>query len=210
MKQFFIDSLAFTTLFSSLLVITSKNPVIAVVFLISVFCNAAGYLILTGINFLGISYIVVYVGAITVLFLFVIMLLNINLEEIVEVGNQYTKNIPLAFSIAFLFVYEFFNILPFLNVYLISSLFNFLSNLNSVLFSTTSVSQIYTKVQIAITPIIADTSIINFTQIEALGHILYTYASVWLIVTSLILLLSMIGPIFLHVKSNKTNNNTIS
>lgn len=178
MKQFFIDSLAFTTLFSSLLVITSKNPVIAVVFLISVFCNAAGYLILTGINFLGISYIVVYVGAITVLFLFVIMLLNINLEEIVEVGNQYTKNIPLAFSIAFLFVYEFFNILPFLNVYLISSLFNFLSNLNSVFFSTNSISQIYTKVQIAITPSIADTSIINFTQIEALGHILYTYASV--------------------------------
>ena len=210
MKQFFIDSLAFTTLFSSLLVITSKNPVIAVVFLISVFCNAAGYLILTGINFIGISYIVVYVGAITVLFLFVIMLLNINLEEIVEVGNQYTKSLPLAFSIAFLFVYEFFNILPFLNVYLISSLFNFLSNLNSVLFTTTSISQIYTKVQIAISPIIADTSIINFTQIEALGHILYTYASVWLIVTSLILLLSMIGPIFLHVKSNKTNINTIS
>ena len=79
MKQIFIDILAFTTLFSCLLVITSKNPVISVVFLISVFLNAAGYLILTGINFLGISYIIVYVGAITVLFLFVIMMININL-----------------------------------------------------------------------------------------------------------------------------------
>lgn len=178
MKQFFIDSLAFTTLFSSLLVITSKNPVISVVFLISVFVNAAGYLILTGVNFVGISYIVIYVGAITVLFLFVIMLLNISLEEIIEVGSQYTKNIPLAFSIAFLFVYEFFNILPFFNVYLLSSLFNFLTNINSFLFTTSLNSQLYNEVSIAINPIIADTYIINFTQIEALGHILYTNSAV--------------------------------
>lgn len=122
MKQFFIDSLALTTLFSSLLVITSKNPVISVVYLISVFINAAGYLILTGVHFLGISYIVIYVGAITVLFLFVIMLLNINLEEIVEVGNQYTKNIPLAFTITFLFIYILVNLLPSFNVSIFSTL----------------------------------------------------------------------------------------
>ena len=180
MKQFFIDILAFTTLFSSLLVITSKNPVISVVFLISVFCNAAGYLILTGINFLGISYIIVYVGAITVLFLFVIMLLNINLEDIVDVGTQYSKNLPLALSIAFLFVYEIFNILPFTfnDISILSSLFNFLTNFNSVLFSTASTNYFYNEVQMAINPIIADTAIINFTQIEALGHVLYTYAAV--------------------------------
>ena len=205
MKQFFIDILAFTTLFSSLLVITSKNPVISVVFLISVFCNAAGYLILTGINFLGISYIIVYVGAITVLFLFVIMLLNINLEDIVDVGTQYSKNLPLALSIAFLFVYEIFNILPFTfnDISILSSLFNFLTNFNSVLFSTASTNYFYNEVQMAINPIIADTAIINFTQIEALGHVLYTYAAVWLIVCSIILLLSMIGPIILHVKQPK-------
>ena len=180
MQQFFIDLLAFTTLFSSLLVITSKNPVIAVVFLISVFMNAAGYLILTGINFLGVAYIVVYVGAITVLFLFVIMLLNINLEEIVDVGTQYSKNLPLAFSIALLFVYEVFNILPFTfnNISIISSLFNYITNFNSILFSNAFINSFYNEVQIAINPIIADTSIINFTQIEALGHVLYTYAAV--------------------------------
>ena len=59
MKNLFIDILAFATLFSSVLVITSKNPVIAVIFLISVFVNAAGYLILLGIGFIGISYIIV-------------------------------------------------------------------------------------------------------------------------------------------------------
>ena len=61
MKNFLIDLLAFSALFSSVLVITSKNPVIAVIFLISVFVNAAGYLILLGIGFIGISYIIVYV-----------------------------------------------------------------------------------------------------------------------------------------------------
>jgi NADH-ubiquinone oxidoreductase chain 6 len=61
MKNFLIDILAFITLLSSVLVITSKNPVIAVIFLISVFVNAAGYLILLGLGFIGISYIIVYV-----------------------------------------------------------------------------------------------------------------------------------------------------
>ena len=79
MKNILIDVLAFGTLLSSVLVITSKNPVIAVIFLISVFVNAAGYLILLGVGFIGISYIIVYVGAITVLFLFVIIMINIKL-----------------------------------------------------------------------------------------------------------------------------------
>lgn len=61
MKNFLIDILTFNTLISSVLVITSKNPVIAVIFLISVFVNAAGYLILLGVGFIGISYIIVYV-----------------------------------------------------------------------------------------------------------------------------------------------------
>ena len=178
MKQFFIDSLAFTTLLSGLLVITSKNPVLSIVFLISVFVNAAGYLILTGVNFVGISYLLIYVGAITVLFLFVIMLLNINLEEITEVGSQYTKNIPLAFTIAFIFVYEIFNIFPFTfnDISILSSLFNLLNSI-FFLFSTASSNSFYNEVQLAINPLIADTSLISFTQIEALGLYLYTYSA---------------------------------
>ena len=113
MKNFLIDILAFAALFSSVLVITSKNPVIAVIFLISVFVNAAGYLILLGIGFIGISYIIVYVGAIAVLFLFVIMMINIKLTDILEICSQYTKNIPLALAISGLFLYEIFKLLPY-------------------------------------------------------------------------------------------------
>ena len=65
-------------------------------FLISVFVNVAGYLVLLGIGFLGISYIIVYVGAIAILFLFVIMMLNIQLAELSAVGSEYTQSLPPA------------------------------------------------------------------------------------------------------------------
>ena len=82
MTTLFINIFAFGTLLSSIFSITSKNPVISVIFLISTFVQAALYLILIGINFVGISYIVIYVGAIAVLFLFVIMMINIKLTDI--------------------------------------------------------------------------------------------------------------------------------
>ena len=134
MKTIYIDILAYATLLSSVLVITSKNPVVAVTYLIAVFINAAGYLILSGIGFIGITYIILYVGAITVLFLFVIMMINIKLSDILEAGNQYTKSLPLALAVASLFIYELFTIMPFTfnNVSAISSLLELLTMLNAL------------------------------------------------------------------------------
>ena len=110
MKDILLNLLALTAILSSILVITSKNPVISVLYLISVFINAAGYLILLGIGFIGIAYILVYIGAITVLFLFVIMMINIKLVDILEVGREYTKNLPLALSIGFIFLFEILSV----------------------------------------------------------------------------------------------------
>ena len=197
MKNLFIDILAFGALLSSVLVITSKNPVIAVIFLISVFINSAGYLILLGIGFIGISYIIVYVGAIAVLFLFVIMLLNIRLSDILESGTQYTKNIPLAIAIGFLFIYEIFSIVPFRinDVSLISSLLNLITNLNGLfLNSDISTDNI---VYSTFNPVLADTTFTNFLQVQAIGQSLYTFGAFWLIITSVILLLAMVAPIFI-------------
>ena len=210
MKHFFLDILAFTTLFSSLLVITSKNPVIAVIFLISVFINAAGYLILLGVGFIGISYIIVYVGAITVLFLFVIMMINIKLTDILEVGSQYTKNLPLALAISSLFIYEFFTIMPFTfkNVSVISYILNTLTNLNS-LYLNNNIYLSGNEVNTVFTSLIADTTFIQFTQLEAIGQGLYTYGAFWLIICSIILLLAMVAPIFIARKSKDTAINSI-
>ena len=197
MKNIFIDLLAFGTLFSSVLVITSKNPVIAVTFLIAVFVNAAGYLILIGVGFIGISYIIVYIGAIVVLFLFVIMMINIKLADILETGSQYTKTFPLALAIGSLFIYEIFTILPFTfnNISLISSLLNLFTTMNGLLLN--SEIQNLTSIDTALNPVIADTVFTNFLQIQAIGQGLYTYGAVWLILCSIILLLAMVAPIFI-------------
>ena len=205
MTTLFINFLAFGTLLSSIFSITSKNPVISVIFLISSFVQAAGYLILIGVNYVGISYIVVYVGAIAVLFLFIIMLLNIRLSEITEVSTLYTKNLPLAIAVGSLFVYEFFSILPlsFNEVSILSFLLNLISNLNGFLFnSNLSTNKIgYLTINL-ITP---DTAIADFSQVQALGLTLYTIGAVWLIIMGLILLLAMFAPITLNKKSKNKN-----
>ena len=111
-KSLLIELLIINAICSAILVIISKNPVISVVFLISLVLNSALFLIVKGMPFLGISYILVYLGAIIVLFLFVIMMINIKLTDILETGYQYTKNIPLALTVSGLFLYEIFNVLP--------------------------------------------------------------------------------------------------
>ena len=110
MKDLLLNLLAVGAILSSVLVITSKNPVISVLYLISVFINTALYLILLGIGFIGIAYVLVYIGAITVLILFVIMMINIKLVDILEVGKEYTKNLPLALLIGFVFLYAILSI----------------------------------------------------------------------------------------------------
>jgi NADH-ubiquinone oxidoreductase chain 6 len=203
MKNILIDILAFGTLLSATLVITSINPVISVIFLISVFLNAAGYLILLGIGFIGISYIIIYVGAITILFLFVIMMINIKLTDIVETGSQYTKNIPLIYALTLLFTYEAFKILPFTlnNVSGISALGKTINNLNIFLLNSDTSSLI--SIFNVFNPSIADTTFTNFLQIEAIGQGLYTYGAILLIICSIIFLLAMVAPIFISRKSNK-------
>jgi NADH-ubiquinone oxidoreductase chain 6 len=197
MKYIILDLLAFASLLSATLVITSINPVISVIFLISVFVNAAGYLLTLGIGFIGISYIIVYVGAIAILFLFVIMMINIKLTDLIETGSEYTKNIPLVFAIALLCTYESFKILPytFNNVKAISALGEVINNLNILFLNNekSSLISIFTYFN----PSTQDTTFTNFLQIEAVGQGLYTYGALLLIITSLILLLAMVAPIFI-------------
>jgi NADH-quinone oxidoreductase subunit J len=82
-----VQSLAFylfaaITLASGVMVIASRNPVHSVLFLILAFFNSAGLFILIGAEFLAMILIVVYVGAVAVLFLFVVMMLDINFTEL--------------------------------------------------------------------------------------------------------------------------------
>src|SRR6266576_3536927 len=100
MTIFTINFLALVTILCAILSITSKNPVVSIIYLISI-----------GINFIGISYIVIYVGAIAILFLFIIMMINIKLSDILETGPQYNKNLPLSIAIGSIFIFILFTLI---------------------------------------------------------------------------------------------------
>ena len=64
-----------------ILVIISKNPIVSVLFLIGLFAGISSYLIILGLSFIGLTYLVVYIGAVSILFLFILMLINIRMSE---------------------------------------------------------------------------------------------------------------------------------
>jgi len=80
--DFFFYLFAAVLLISATLVVTSKNPVHSVLFLILAFFNAAALFLIAGAEFLAMILVVVYVGAVAVLFLFVVMMLDIDFEEL--------------------------------------------------------------------------------------------------------------------------------
>jgi len=88
---------------SSLMVVVSRNPVYSVLFLILAFFNAAGLFVLIGAEFLAMLLVVVYVGAVAVLFLFVVMMLDINFAEM-RAGFQ--KYLPLGLVVGGILVFE--------------------------------------------------------------------------------------------------------
>jgi NADH-quinone oxidoreductase subunit J len=73
--------LSFVAIFSALLVVFSKNPVYSILYLIITFFAIAGHYVLVNAQFLAAVHVIVYAGAIMVLFLYVIMLLNLNKED---------------------------------------------------------------------------------------------------------------------------------
>jgi len=100
---------AFFYLFSAvmlgagLMVVVSRNPVFSVLFLILAFFNAAGLFVLIGAAFIAMLLVVVYVGAVAVLFLFVVMMLDINFAEM-RAGFQ--KYLPLGLIVGGILVFE--------------------------------------------------------------------------------------------------------
>src|SRR4030065_1973237 len=91
------------TVFAALRVITSRNPVHAVLFLVLAFCSMAGIWMLLQAEFLASALVLVYVGAVMVLFLFVVMMLDINLLRLREGFGEY---LPIGGIVAVLMVLE--------------------------------------------------------------------------------------------------------
>jgi NADH-quinone oxidoreductase subunit J len=82
LQAIFFYLFAFVAVASAFMVISAKNPVHSVLFLILTFFNAAGLFLLTGAEFLAMILLVVYIGAVAVLFLFVVMMLDVDFAEL--------------------------------------------------------------------------------------------------------------------------------
>ena len=94
---------ASVTVASGFMVIASRNPVASVLFLILAFVNAAGLFVLMGAEFLAMILVVVYVGAVAVLFLFVVMMLDVDFAELRQGFQQY---LPVGALIGAIFLVE--------------------------------------------------------------------------------------------------------
>ncbi|WP_095011099.1 NADH-quinone oxidoreductase subunit J [Tsuneonella mangrovi] len=91
------------TILSAVFVIMSRNPVHSVLWLILAFFNAAGLMVLVGAEFIAMLLVIVYVGAVAVLFLFVVMMLDIDFSEL---RAGFVKNFPLGIAIAIVLAAE--------------------------------------------------------------------------------------------------------
>jgi NADH-ubiquinone oxidoreductase chain 6 len=116
------------------LVIISKNPIISVLFLIGLFLSISLYLILTGLNFIGLSYLLVYIGAVSILFLFILMLINVRISELFI---DSINSIPLAILLGCFFNYFVNSVLPYMMIAFNNLLYHFstvarLANVTSV------------------------------------------------------------------------------
>jgi NADH-quinone oxidoreductase subunit J len=169
---FLISSLAIT---SSIIVISARNPIHSVLALISVILNVVFLMFLLEAEFLALMFIGVYLGAVTVLFLFIVMMLNI---KAIDFSKEVLYSLPVGSFFGFIFIYL---------LYFISSDSVGVSNSSSLFFNFD----------------FFDWKAImeNVVNIDVFGSLLYTHYAPFLLIVGVVLLIAMIGAIIL----TKTN-----
>ena len=162
------------TVFSAIMVIVSRNTVHAVFFLILDFISIASLFILIGAEFLGMMMIIVYVGAVAVLFLFVVMLLNVSEQKLSWFrGARKTKHIPIGLAVGAVILLELIVVVggwKYRDTFSETKFLNFEK---------------------------------DFTNTHAIGNVMYTEYIHLFQISGLILLLSMIGAIVLTYRKRE-------
>lgn len=167
-------------------VIIYKNPVVSVLFLIGLFFSIALYLIMIGLEFIGLSYLLVYVGAISILFLFILMLINIRISELISD----TKNsVLLLILTVLLFNIIVINVIP--NEYI--NLYNAYTNIVYI-YSSDSWEE----------------GLAAVNNISSLGYTMYTNLCILILLVCNILLLAMVGAIIITIKPRDLYPNVLS
>ena len=175
-EKYFIYLNLFILFISSLMVILCKNPIHSVIYLILAFLSSSIVLLSFNVNFLSFLFLIIYIGAVSVLFLFVIMMLNIKLLLLKE---QLLKYFPIGFLIGLTF---FLEIRLLYNQYLGNTILDLSVKLNSWIEIT--------KVSLTI---------------DIIGESLYSYYSDFFLLAGVSLLVSMLGVIMLTLNTKKSD-----
>lgn len=168
------------------MIIFSQNSIYSVLFLVLSFVSSSSILFLLECEYISLIFIIVYVGAIAVLFLFVVMMLDI---KTVQLAKYSLKYFPFGSFIGLLFLFEILLIIPttFTKVNLYAT--SFLSNFDLDWFNR----------------------IECFTEVASMGHLLYNDFIIQFLLAGNILLLATIGPVMLtFVRSTKTTKNQVT
>lgn len=165
---------------SALMVIFAQNPVHSILFLILTFCNSSFIMFLIGAEFLGLIFIMVYVGAIAVLFLFVIMMLDIRRRS---KEKSLFWDIFLTVIVGLIFFIEMFFMIESTYVSMDAFTENALNNLGYV--------DLYYSLKFKV-----------LGGLKILGLLLYTHYSYYFFISGLVLLVAMIGAIILTLNKN--------
>ena len=187
-QPFILDIISLLAILSAIMVVLTNNPIVSVLFLIALFVNISGYLMLIGINFIGLSYLLVYIGAVSILFLFVLMLINVRLSELESHRNN---SLPLGYIVGIVILYFLNRAIHFKSTGSILSMFNS--------FNVSSTVEYDDLVDAVTTHNSWEASFAPLTDISSTGSVMYSSHSMWLILTSIILLLAMVGSIAITI-----------
>ena len=177
LENIFLFLFFFIGILSSFFVIFCVNPVHSVLFLILVFFNISGLLMLLGLEYFALVFIIIYIGAIAVLFLFIVMMLNI---KIIEIRDNFWRYMPVGFFLTFIFILEIFILISADSSILIINRLDYINYVNWINYFD------------------------NIFNLEIIGQILYTYYFFAFLIGGLILFLAMFGSILLTLNQSQT------
>lgn len=199
-------AISFISIYFGIKTITSKNPIVSILFLIGLFFFISLYLIYIGLGFIGLSYLLVYIGAISILFLFILMLINIRTSELLT--DNY-NSIPLAIITIVLFNESLNNVLAKDQSIQLISYLEKMPQLFTNMFLNLPMNdffKIYMTQNInyytSVTSKVWDSLLVQLTHISSVGNILYTNHYINFVLVSLILLLAMVGCIKITINNN--------
>lgn len=169
-------------LLSSLMVITAQNSIYSVLFLVLSFISSASMLFMLECEFVALLFVIVYVGAIAVLFLFVVMMLDVKTANVTKDSIKY---FPFGGFVGAVFLIEILSIIS----------KNFKANPYQESFLYNEYQNWYDKLG-------------SLTEIETLGQILYTHYVLQFLIAGFILFLAVIGAVLLTINLSKQKSNS--